>query len=198
MFQPSVTSPPENSGAAAEHGSHKASADDGVAESRYRIWSAPEASAYENISPPIRTPVPRARSLLDHEPAEAGAPETPVSPPGPIAPGPGQTGAMPTLQSILAEIGRRQQELECDYQAQKSTALTSARAGPPSLQGVQHASTTHREPGAEESIHLSIGSIVVRVEPELVAPPQPPRPLSRPPHPERDTSNRWARSFLDR
>jgi hypothetical protein len=56
MFQPTVTSPPENSGAATEHGSHKASADDGVAESRYRIWSAPEASAYENISPPTPDP----------------------------------------------------------------------------------------------------------------------------------------------
>jgi hypothetical protein len=103
--------------------------------------------------------------------------------------------ATPNLRSVLAEIARRQQELELRYRAdQKPEMRAESRAG-------------KRDPekylpkrNGNEDVRLNIGSITVQLEPEpAVTAAKPPSPRSpRLPAPTLDTGNRWARSFLDR
>ena len=94
-----------------------------------------------------------------------------------------------TLQSVIAEVARRQEELELRNQTRQSTAL----ARPPAEREIvarQNVEGVH-----EADVLLNIGSIVVQVDPAPSASPLPPQ---RPAPPVRDTSDRWARSFLDR
>jgi len=98
-----------------------------------------------------------------------------------------------TLQSVLAEIGRRQKELELQYQTQPTV--------PAEQFGGERASSQKqsRAPDGVDDVRLNIGSIVVQVEPPpaVTATSQVPERHLRPPRPDGDT-RRWARSFLDR
>jgi hypothetical protein len=93
-----------------------------------------------------------------------------------------------TLQSVVAEIERRQKELDLQYRSQQpatfigpSASRASAAAGQPERAG-------------EGDVRLHIGSIVVQVDPAPSAVQLPPRSVPT----AFDTNNRWVRSFLDR
>ncbi len=103
----------------------------------------------------------------------------------------------PTLQSIIAEIARRQQELDQQHKEdQASRASQSAR----SANGLAE-KTSDKKSAGKDDIHLNIGSILVQVEsepaPHAVAQPQPYR-RQLPPARHGANNDRWARSFLDR
>lgn len=94
-----------------------------------------------------------------------------------------------TLQAVVAEVERRQKELELRYRSQQPATFVGpsfSRAGPAAGQP---------EAIGEGDVRLNIGSIVVQVDPAPSVVQLPP-PRSAPP--AFDTSNRWARSFLDR
>jgi hypothetical protein len=113
-----------------------------------------------------------------------------------------------TLKEILAVMAERQRELDAQQAREPQTRERREiepglrqRAPEFELQTPRAASQgrevrSRTDEGAHE-VSLNIGSIVVRVEPEPVAPPRPapppPRAYSAP-----ETSNFWARSFLDR
>lgn len=94
-----------------------------------------------------------------------------------------------TIQSVLAEVARRQEELELRYRSQQ----TATRVGQAVIEA--KAGVRPQEPMGESDVRLNIGSIVVQVDPPPAAAPLPP---PRPAPPARDTRDRWARSFLDR
>lgn len=96
-----------------------------------------------------------------------------------------------TLQSVLAELARRQEELERqrrDTQREVTAVDPGARRS-----GSQRPAW---EAASKEAVRVSIGSIVVQVEPDQVHPA--PQPRQRPPRAAHENSDRWARSFLDR
>ncbi len=98
----------------------------------------------------------------------------------------------PNLNLVLAEIARRQSELERAYLARPSPS--SSEPAPVSRSRTERGDA---HPDAQsEPVSLNIGSIVVQMEPPIAAaaPPPPVRPLP----PAADTRRRWARSFLDR
>jgi hypothetical protein len=97
------------------------------------------------------------------------------------------------LSRVLAEIARKQELLEARYRAGELSETASARPGARSTAAAIQPAATRIE---TEEVRLSIGSIVVEVEP----PPTPPSqaPTSRPSRSARDQASRWARSFLDR
>jgi hypothetical protein len=125
------------------------------------------------------------------------APATELSPPRPedaiihprrIARNEEDQPAARTLQSVLAEVARRQEELELRYRAQQPATLVAQI-------GKESTAAQQLEPMGERDVRLNIGSIVVQVDPLSAASSLPPL---RPTPPVRDTSDRWARSFLDR
>ena len=93
-----------------------------------------------------------------------------------------------TLQSVVAEVERRQKELELQYRSQQPAMFVGPTVGRASAAAAQP------EPAGEGDVRLNIGSIVVQVDPAPSAAQLPPRAVP----PAFDTSNRWARSFLDR
>lgn len=148
----------------------------------------------ETSSAEIRQPERRAE-LLAPSPQEAGSNAADSS--RSRRPHAAEAAAYPELQSVLDEIARRQRALEREYRQEEPLA---PRTGTVDSSGEVNETVTvpylRGEP-IEEQVHLNIGSIVVRVDPES----EPPRPSTLPerrPRPARDTSNRWARSFLDR
>ena len=105
-------------------------------------------------------------------------------------PAPREREPMPaTLQGIISELTRRQQELEERYQADQ----IASRNAPTQTGSDRVEAPTVR---ADEGVFLNIGSIVVQVEPEPVAPKTPPKPSPR--RVPREHRNDWKRSFLDR
>lgn len=101
-----------------------------------------------------------------------------------------------TLRSVLAELARRQQELERQQAEIKREPVVEAAPE----RGKRAERRVREAPGNKEDIRLNIGSIVVQMEPDpearVAPPPQPLRP--RAPQYERQSSDHWARSFLDR
>lgn len=93
-----------------------------------------------------------------------------------------------TLQSVVAEVERRQKELELRYRSQQPATFVGPTVGRASTAAAQP------DPAEEGDVHLNIGSIVVQVDPAPSAAQL--RPRAAPP--TFDTSNRWVRSFLDR
>lgn len=156
-----------------------------------------EASALPSVRPalavhdklPSETEYFREVEILDPS-------TTPQTKPSEITAGP-KSPAVPTLQSIIAEIARRQQELDQQYKGDHaSRASQSAR----SANGLVEKTSDKRSSGKED-IHLNIGSILVQVEsepaPHATAQPQPAQRQS-PPSARVASNDRWARSFLDR
>jgi hypothetical protein len=94
-----------------------------------------------------------------------------------------------TLQSVVAEVERRQKELELRNRSQHPATFVGPTVGRAS------AAAGQPEPAGEGDVRLNIGSIVVQVDPAPSAAQLPP---SRSVPPAFDTSDRWARSFLDR
>jgi hypothetical protein len=94
-----------------------------------------------------------------------------------------------TLQGIISELTRRQQELEERYRADQ----VAPRNAPTQTGSDRVEAQTVR---ADEGVLLNIGSIVVQVEPEQVAPKILPKPSPR--RVPREHRNDWKRSFLDR
>ncbi len=138
-------------------------------------FSASQASA------PIVRPAP-ATELIPPRPEDA------IIHPRRIARNEEDQPAARTLQSVLAEVARRQEELELRYRAQQPATLVGQT-------GKESTAAQQLEPMGERDVRLNIGSIVVQVDPLPAASPLPP---PRPTPPVRDTSDRWARSFLDR
>jgi hypothetical protein len=107
-----------------------------------------------------------------------------------------QPAAAHTLRSVLAELSRRQEELERQQIDARRTpvveVLREERTHPERLISERAAS--------KEEVRLNIGSIVVQLEPDpaerVTAPAQPVR--LAPQRSEQQSSDRWARSFLDR
>ena len=89
---------------------------------------------------------------------------------------------------MLAEVARRQEELEVRYRAQQPATLVDQT-------GKESTAAQQVETMGERDVRLNIGSIVVQVDPLPAASSLPP---PRPTPPVRETSDRWARSFLDR
>lgn len=160
----------------------------------------------ERAQPALALPPAREAGRGDASPA-AYSPAWPISTSGeerapqalPVgAPSPQQTEVsaarerepMPaTLQGVISELTRRQQELEERYQANQIVA----RNAPTRTEADRVDAQTVR---ADEGVLLNIGSIVVQVEPERVAPTTPSRPSPR--RVPRGNRNDWKRSFLDR
>jgi hypothetical protein len=107
-----------------------------------------------------------------------------------------QPAAAHTLRSVLAELSRRQEELERQQIDARRTAVVE----------VLREERTHQErhmserAASKEEVRLNIGSIVVQFDPDpaerVTAPAQPLR--LAPQRSEQQSSDRWARSFLDR
>lgn len=168
-----------------------------------RIRSGDEARPLTSLAAPptrgtpsaeIRQPARRAE-LLAPSPREADSHVADLS--APLRPDAAEPGVYPALDSILNEIARRQRALEREHRQKEPLApRTGTVHSPGEGNGTVTAPYFQGEP-IEEQVHLNIGSIVVRVDPES----EPPRRSTLPerrPQPARDTSNRWARSFLDR
>ena len=100
----------------------------------------------------------------------------------------------PNLRAVLAEIARRQQELELQYQDNQIWPTVVGRA--------LHTNPDTREHGdsKKEDVRINIGSIIVQTEPEPVPSVAPAASARLPfqPQPARDPCDHWARSFLDR
>jgi len=159
-----------------------------------------EESAAQNtgfLEPEELLPSPPPRSLVAHPaPAHIERGESASFPAGHL-----ETRAVrrvepaPNLGAVRAEIARRQQELELQYQ---DNQIRPAAVG--------HATQTSPEvrergqDGRREDVRINIGSIIVQTEPEpasnvaQAASARPPFQL----RPARDVSDHWARSFLDR
>jgi hypothetical protein len=147
----------------------------------------PGRSDASRASLPVAWPISTSPERREAQALPASAPSRP---PAEVT-APRERETMPvTLQGIICELTRRQQELEGRYQADR---IASRNA--PSHTGTDRVDArTVRE---NESVLLNIDSIVVQVEPEHLAS----RTASWRPSPRRvPRGNRsdWKRSFLDR
>lgn len=136
-----------------------------------------------NPAPPSRVwPIPTSLERREpHPPRGADLPQQQMD-----ANAPAGRETMPTtLQGIISELARRQQELERRYQADQ---IASRNAPARAEMGRVEAQTVQEIDG----VLLNIGSIVVQVEPEHVASRAPSKPSPR------ENRNDWKRSFLDR
>jgi hypothetical protein len=146
-------------------------------------------------------PMPQVRnSGAAHELLPVGHPQTPdhhesgisrtVVPAQPveqIAPADQQIKRA-TLQDVISEITRRQEEFERNDRAKGA----SIGIGP----STETARAEARRERKTEGVSLNIGSIVVQVAPEPPSPKAPPRTAAR--RSSQESDHRWKRSFLDR
>jgi hypothetical protein len=88
----------------------------------------------------------------------------------------------------VLEVERRQKELEIQYRSQQPATFVGSTVG--------RANAAARQPelAGEGDVRLNIGSIVVQVDSAPSAAQLPSRAVPS----AVDTSNRWARSFIDR
>jgi hypothetical protein len=107
-----------------------------------------------------------------------------------------QPAAAHTLRSVLAELSRRQEELERQQIDARRKPLVEVLGE----ERTHPERTTSERAASKEEVRLNIGSIVVQFDPDpaerVTAPAQPLRVA--PQRSEQQSSDRWARSFLDR
>ena len=93
-----------------------------------------------------------------------------------------------TLQDVISEITRRQEESERRYRARETSS------GP--VRSTETARAEVRTERETEGVSLNIGSIIVQAAPEPPVMKASPPPGAR--RPSQETDHRWKRSFLDR
>jgi hypothetical protein len=143
---------------------------------------APVARAHKQVTEPTRGDA-WPMGLME------AADRRPVEPVAEVSPR--NTNEMRTIGDVLAEIARRQHELEVEPLATRTSAgLMAPVSFAPERPG-------KRAAAGEVSVH--IGSITVQVDPApAVTAPALAAPVRRALAPARTTSNEWSRSFLDR